>query len=126
MNANLTSGHVIEVKNFPFSRTTWGKPVVDDDGGYSEDVLEGWKPGVEFEACAGEHYAVAYGLGEMILTIVSIHKPGRFPERVFYTRQWRDPDGKVFGSKKLRMTTTPTFIRRASGYKHEFILDAAA
>lgn len=116
----MEAGQVIEVPNYPFVRTSWNKPVWDGEG-YSEEAYEGWKPGCKSVSDGGYDFdLVADGIGAMILTVVSIHKPGRFPERVFFTRQWRDPDGNVFGNKKLRMATTQTFKRRSIRYLHEF------
>lgn len=91
----------------------------DSDGGvYCEET---WVPGVKSKPVPPDDCeAVADAEGEMILTIVDIHKPGRFPKRVFYTRKWIDPDGKGFGKTKLHITTVPTFIKRAAGYYHEY------
>jgi hypothetical protein len=91
-----------------------------DAGGdyYCDEV---WIPGTKSQdVCPDDCELVADGEGEMILSIVDIHKPGRYPERVFYTRKWIDPDGDEFGATKLRIITTPTFKRRAAGYYHEY------
>ena len=85
---------------------------------------ETWRPGVRWEQCSPEDFeAVAEAEGEMILTVVDTHKPGRYPERVFYTRKWIDPDGKEFGDERLRITTTGTFRRRATGYYHKYRIE---
>lgn len=82
---------------------------------------ESWRPG-----CASDvdnHGNVTWfceGHGEMLLEVVGEFKPGRFPSRVFYVRQWRDPDGKVFGIGKLRMTTRANFDRMLKGYRHNY------
>lgn len=111
----LETGKQYEVK-FPF--------VVDVYNGYDEGgefQEETWKPGCRPEECGPDDMElVADGEGEMILTIVDVHKPGKYPERVFYIRKWRDPDGKEFGAGKLHITTTPTFKRRAAGYYHAY------
>jgi len=79
-----------------------------------------WVPGV-YET--GEYgHLIADGTGELILDVVSIHKPGKYPERVFYVRTWKDPDGKVFGKGKLRITTMAAFKRMAKGYRYEWSL----
>ena len=102
-------------------------PFVETDYTYYDVVTEcvqceeTWRPGTNSEDIPPEDTgAVADGEGEMILTIVDIHKPGRYPERVFYTRKFVDPDGKLFGSNKLHITTTPTFKKRAAGYYHAY------
>lgn len=57
----------------------------------------------------------------MVLDVVATFKPGRFPERVFYTRRWIDPDGREFGkTNKLRATTTAHFRSLLKGYRHDF------
>lgn len=96
----------------------------DDPEATQMQMVKSWRPGVEWEQ--DDEYAahgVAEALGEMLLTVVDIHKPGRFPTRVFYTRQWKDPNGKVFGKAGLRITTLDAFRRRLRGYMHEFWLD---
>lgn len=117
----LAVGQVIEVPNYPFVRESFEKPIWDGEQG-SVEIIEGWKPGCKVEAddpfggssfCADE-------TGTMILSVVSLHKPGRYQTRVFFTRQWRDPDGKVFGVQKLRVTTEQAFKRMARGYRHDF------
>lgn len=85
---------------------------------YTDEV---WIPGCKSQdVYPDDCELVADGEGEMILSIVDIHKPGRYPERVFYTRKWIDPDGNEFGATKLRIITTQTFKRRASAYYHEY------
>jgi len=90
----------------------------DENGLYQDEV---WIPGTRSQHVEpDDSEAIADGEGEMILRVVSIHKPGRFPTRVFYTRKYVDPDGKEFGSGKLHMTTTQTFRRRASAFYYEY------
>ncbi|MDF8912879.1 hypothetical protein OU568_26610 [Escherichia coli] len=96
----------------------------DDPEATQMQMVKSWRPGVEWEQ--DDEYAthgVAEALGEMLLTVVDVHKPGRYPTRVFYTRQWKDPNGKVFGKAGLRITTLDAFRRRLRGYMHEFLLD---
>ena len=111
----LKIGKQYKVK-FPFVGTVYNG--YDHDGYFQE---ESWKPGCRSEQVDQYDFEfVADGEGVMILTIIDIHKPGKYPERVFYTRKWRDPEGKEFGAMKLHITTTPTFKRRASGYYHAY------
>ena len=82
-----------------------------------------WRPGVRFELLppyGDDSEAIADGEGRQILTVVSVYKPGRFPARVFYTRRWRDPNGKEFGKGALRIKTLDAFRRITSGYQHEY------
>lgn len=106
---------------YPFVRSTFTQ--YDEEGGYEVPT---WKPGIEYDVrhspvWTGEdvpdYFAVADGVGEIILTVVSRHKPGpKYPERVFYTRQWRNPDGKLFGNNKLHICSTQAFSRRKRGW----------
>lgn len=70
-----------------------------------------WTPG--FRAAfspPGDARPVCDGYGEVIYTVVDYHiLPKPYPARVFYTRQFKDPDGKVFGKSKLRVTPVYTF-----------------
>lgn len=85
-----------------------------------------WRPGVRFETRdSGYQYgpdtvAVADGMGEMVLEVVSRHHPGKYPERTFYLRSFVDPTGRAFGKAKVRVTTSAAFKRLARGYRHEF------
>ena len=122
MNA-VIAGQSFEVP-YPFVRVTVELPP-DDPEANQMATVESWRPGVEWSQdspyCEAE--AAADGIGAMLLTVIDVHKPGRFPARVFFTRQWRDPDGKVFGKSGLRITTVPAFLRRTKGYMHEFYLN---
>ncbi|MTK63093.1 MAG: hypothetical protein F8N15_00760 [Methanobacterium sp.] len=96
---------------------------------YNPDTLNfverrtGWNPGVHMWT---EHDgSTADAMGAMILTVVDIHRPGKYHTRVFYTRKWIDPDGKEFGSANLRWTTVTAFKRLLEGYRYAFELEAA-
>lgn len=108
---------------YPFVRDTYERQDVDIDGVTYEKVPT-WRPGVRAEEhqryCGhGEWdewtHNVADATGQMVLTVVSVHKPGRFPTRVCFTRQFVTPDGKAFGKGNLRIMTVPAFMRRAQG-----------
>ena len=99
----------------------------NDDGPFE---AFSWNPGVRFEVI-GAHYdciteAVADGVGEQILTVVSRHRPSpKYPERVFFTQQFVSPDGHTFGKTKLRTLTAEAFKRRAAGFRYAFEIQAA-
>ena len=115
----LHPGQVIEVAGYPFVRTVFEG--FDIDGPYQD---EGWRPGCNKET--GDDFIdfVADGLGAMLLEVVQVVPlPGGFATRVFYVRQWRDPDGKVFGRRQCRVTTVAAFGKLAKGYRHEFYLE---
>lgn len=112
---DYAEGQVIEVP-YPFIWEDYHG--LDADGPFTK---KSWQPGVHnVMVYPDECEAVADGLGAQILTVVSVHKPGRFPARVFFTRTWRDPDGKKFGKGKCRVMTVEAFRRRARGYREEF------
>lgn len=101
---------------YPFFRVTYNGQ--DEDGPYQE---ESWRPGCDSDSNGvDDHYWFSDGHGEMQLTVVCEFKPGRFPTRVFFTRKWQDPDGKVFGLPKLRMTTKTNFLKLLKGYRREY------
>jgi hypothetical protein len=79
------------------------------------------------EQCAPDDFeAVADAMGVMLITVVASYKPGRYPTRVFYTRQWCGPDGVVYGKNGLRMTTATAFARLVAGYRYPFKLPDGA
>ncbi|AWJ93271.1 hypothetical protein Sp245p_25955 (plasmid) [Azospirillum baldaniorum] len=112
--AELSEGAVFSVA-YPFVRDIHRS--MDEDGIGTSLT---WKPGLRavyvpaFEAPDAEE--VADAMGEMILTVVSVHKPGRFPTRVFFTRQWVTPDSRKFGKSKLHVATAEKFRRLARGF----------
>jgi hypothetical protein len=119
MDERIKEGAVITIAH-PFVRDT--VDLCDGEDFYKKDT---WVPGVRHEACGqyGENSeAVADGIGAQTLTIVSIHKPGKFPTRVFYTRLWRDPDGREFGKGKLHIKTAQAFGWIIRGYRVEFYM----
>lgn len=115
---------VHRVEPYPFVRETY--KVYDEDGSRDESS---WRPGVEMVPSPpyGEDgYAVADGKGAMVLTEVSRHKPGKYPERVFYTREFVDPDGYTFGKGTLRVCSAGKFTRLAARYAYPFQMRAPA
>lgn len=107
---------------YPFVRVrleTW-----DADG--ASNVLS-WRPGIRYVWIGPENTeAVAHGMGLMKLMVVSRHKPGRYPERVFYTRKWVDPEGKEFGKSRCLIATAEKFNRISKGYRIEYRIDPDA
>jgi hypothetical protein len=104
------------VNDYPFVRTVYQEW---DEDGHSD--VKSWKPGVEYEAYGPEGdytLMVADGTGRQTLTVVDVHKPGRYPTRVFYTVKWMTPEGKEFGKGGLKITTLDAFKRRARGFMH--------
>lgn len=102
---------------FPMVRDT--VELLGEDGPYTTNT---WKPGVRFEQtdCFGGTSEFADAEGLMVLTVVSTHKPGKYPERVFYIRQFISPQGTRFGKSNLRMSTARAFSRMTRGYRYEY------
>lgn len=122
MSIKIEAGQTHTVTGYPFVR--YVADLIIEDGDYR---TEGWRPGCSREVDENpggyfpeDHY-VADGTGSMVLEAVATFKPGRFPERVFYTRRWVDPDGREFGKpSKLRVTTAAHFRSLLKGYRHQF------
>jgi hypothetical protein len=95
---------------------------------YRQVQVPSWKPGIRFRYHGPEDMnAVADGIGAMELTVVSVHKPGTFPTRVFYLRAFIDPAGRRFGkTKQLRVTSLGHFRRMATSYQRPFSIASEA
>ncbi len=105
-------GEVAEV-SYPFIRATYSYA---DTEGMCE--AEGWKPGIKnVHVYPDDCEAMADARGLMRLTVVSVHKPGKYPTRVFCTRRFVTPDGKEFGKGKLHIMTIEKFRRLSSGFQ---------
>ncbi|KDC09721.1 hypothetical protein AZ19_3626 [Bordetella bronchiseptica E012] len=110
---------------YPFALEEYSGP---KDGEFYDGKT--WRPGIRFEVRDSgylydpDQVAIADGMGQMVLEVVSRHKPGKFPERTFFLRSFVDPNGRAFGKARLRVTTTPAFKRMAAGYRHEFEMAA--
>lgn len=102
---------------YPFCRDK--VTLCDEEGSAQVDT---WRPGTRQHATEFSYWTEADAMGEMILTVVSIHRPGDYPTRVFFTRRWKDPDGKIFGKQKLQVKSKAAFKRMLRGYRHEYTL----
>lgn len=116
-----TPGAFFEAR-YPFVRDTYSGFDGED---YSE--ISTWKPGTRAVAVGPEDAEmVADAEGSIILTVVGVYKPGRFPTRVFFTRRWRNPDGHEFGKGSCRMATVSKFYELTRGFRHEYTMAAVA
>lgn len=107
---------------YPFSRSTY-EAIDCDENGINVATVPSWKVGPTSEYVQPDDTeSVADAMGKCVLTVVSVHKPGKYPARVFFTRTWIAPDGKAFGKAKLRIATASAFAVLAGGYRHEFRL----
>jgi hypothetical protein len=113
----LSPGDVFEIPH-PFVREKYN--TMDDEGVCESEY---WRPGVRMiENGRGHPDYRCDGKGVQILSVVSVHKPGKYLERVFYTRRWRTPDGIEFGKRKLWVKARSAFIVLLSGYRYEVSL----
>jgi hypothetical protein len=121
----MTPAEFYEVP-FPFIRET-----VTAGWEHDQPEILTWRPGISWAECERRYggydlEAYADGMGHMLLTVVKrVDMPRPYQNRVFYVRQWRDPSGKVFGNKSLRITTAGSFTRMRAGYRHEFDFEPA-
>lgn len=82
---------------------------------------ESWRPGTRM--CRGDEWEVwseADAMGKMVLEVVSMHKPGKYPERTFYLRSFIDPTGRKFGKQKMRVISSAGFKAMLRGYRHPY------
>ena len=101
---------------YPFVRVM----ASNEDG---PDEFPSWQPDVRHEATGmGDTDTFADGIGEQIVTVVSLHKPGKYPTRVFFTRKWRSPEGKLFGKNGLHIKSLAGFRSLINGFRHEYDL----
>lgn len=53
-------------------------------------------------------------------------QPIELATRVFYQRRWRDPSGREFGKRTLRVTTANAFTRMLHGYRYSYKIEDSA
>lgn len=120
--SEFTAGQ--EITNpYPFVQDNY--IAYDEEGGYAKRT---WNPGVSIEIVSdyGDTDVLAHGEGQQILTVVDVHKPGKYPTRVFYTRTWVDPDGRKFGKSKLHIATVEKFRRLSRGFNLKYDVEPLA
>lgn len=106
--ADIKPGDVFKIKH-PFVREDFNGP----DG-----LEKTWKPGTRQEQIANDDFVtMADGEGLQVLTVVSLHRPGSYPTRVFYTRKWIDPNGGEFGKRDLLCKSVSAFRQIIKGYR---------
>jgi len=124
------SGPEIYTSPYPFIADTYSTWESDGCGSAMPVEYETWRPGVRWEdrpdpRASRSEYPGEFShiqvpecdaVGSITITVVSRYRPPGFQERVFYTRQFTDPDGKTFGKGKLFCVTANTFKRRKKGW----------
>ena len=93
---------------------------------WSQGEQDGWLPGCkqrELENQYDEGGYVADDWGSMLITeIQRVSIPG-YEDRIFYTRQWRDPLGNEFGKRDLKCKGARAFKQMLKGWRHPFYMD---
>lgn len=96
----------------PFIRTAFEDY---DEGGVFKSLS--WEPGIKWEVLGEDASARSHGVGSVEYTVISRHKPPHpYPARIFFTRKWVAPDGKKFGTSRLRIMTEAQFKTRIRSY----------
>lgn len=73
-----------------------------------------WRPGCHDDTTNGS--LTCDGEGEMTLTVRGIAKPEGFHTRVFYTREFKNPDGHSWQSNGLRVASIGHFLKISKSY----------
>ena len=114
-----TPGAFFEAR-YPFVRATF-----DAFDGEAVVPMSTWRPGTRAIVTGPEDADMfADAEGAIILSVVGVYKPGKFPTRVFFTRRWRDPEGREFGKGNCRITTVANFYALTRGYRHGYQMAA--
>jgi len=114
-SVDIKEGDVFEI-DYPFSRTVY----LDQEGGESQT----WNPKPYYiQTQYDEGVLMADANGKCVLTVVSVHRPGKFPTRVFYTRKFINPDGATFGKSKLIIKTVGVFRKYSAGYMEVYKIE---
>lgn len=101
----------------PGARFSVPYPYVRDD----ETGEPRWRPGTRPEQIATDEVEnMADGVGAQELEVVSLHQPGKYQHRVFFKRQWVDPDGNRFGKAGLKVASIRKFRALAAGFAHPY------
>ena len=107
---------------YPFVRCEYTEPCED-----GEIKFASWRPGTDWEQVSNDDFdCVADGVGTAEYIIIGRFKPGKYPERVFFTRQWVSPDGKRFGKSRLHICTAEKFRRLIKGYAYPYGMRASS
>ncbi len=89
---------------------------------FGQRTVKSWRPGIRWiPVSPDDSEPDSDGEGVEVRTIASyVEIAGEVP-RILYRRHWVDPDGKVFGNPKMRMTTPSAFsawINDTAGYRY--------
>ena len=68
-------------------------------------------------------YYVATDWGHMLINEIQRVSITGYEDRIFYTRRWRDPEGKEFGKSDLKCKGARAFKQMLKGWRHPFYMD---
>lgn len=90
-------------------------------------AILGWRAGVFPRDGDGGSYQSytewdANGEGVARFTVISVHKPGKYPARVFYTREFVSPDNMPIHNKerRLHICSVAAFKKRVEGWPYSY------
>lgn len=114
--ALIIPGAVFE-REHPF---TW----VEERGRLStgpDDVYERWRPGAwETKIISDDAAMACHGEGTVKFTVISVHRPPGYQERVFYTRHFTDPEGGSYATNKLHHKVMRGFQKEAEAFPFRY------
>jgi hypothetical protein len=86
------------------------------------DDIERWRPGARdsIETQPGYSKPICHAEGIIRHTIISVHKPPGYQERVFFLRHYYDPDGMFVGPPTLHHLVTRAFRREVERYQTDY------
>ncbi len=86
------------------------------------DYVERWRPGAHesIETQPGYFKPVCHAEGIIRHTIVSVHKPPGYQERVFFLRHYYDPEEDFVAPPKLHHLVTRAFRREVERHQTDY------
>jgi len=84
-------------------------------------AFERWRPGAWNVDSAGEDVLTSCtAMGRVKFTVVSIHRPPGYRERVFFKREFTTPEGKRYAPGRLMNCITRKFRKDISAFPFPF------
>lgn len=112
MTEPFNPGDVFE-RDHPF---TWV-----EEGSYGDDRYERWRPGAwNVETVVDEALSSCTALGRVKFTVISVHRPPGYQERVFFKREFITPDGTRYTPGRLMNCITRKFRKDIAAFPFAF------
>lgn len=109
----VRAGDVFE-RDHPFTWTT-------ERGSAPDDVHERWRPGAWNIDSVGEDVLPSCtALGRVKFTVISMHRPPGYQERVFFTREFITPDGEKYAPARLMNCIARKFRKDVAAFPFRF------